>query len=83
MKRGWIEVRTVRPYEGIGFRVDRNPIEQRRVSKGAIHLALEDRTKIDLLRDPVGELHNQREWCDDPEAGDSMNRVPRSHGHGF
>ena len=80
VESGGIEIRAVRPYEGVYFGVDHDPFEDRDVTKRTVQITAQHGPKIDLLYCPVVELDIEDERFDDLERRDAIDGVVRSQG---
>ena len=75
VKRRGVEVRTVRPDEGVCIRVDRDPLEHRDVAKRAVQFPPQYGLEIDCSLCPVIEPDVQYERTCDGERNDAVDGV--------
>ena len=75
MQGSRIEIRAVRPDEGVRIRVDRDLLEDAHIAKRAVQLPAQDRLKIDCSLCPVIEPNIQHERTDDGERDDAVEGV--------
>jgi hypothetical protein len=49
VKRGWVKVGIIGPYEGVNFRIKAHLIEKREITQKVIVVPIQDRFKVNLL----------------------------------
>ena len=77
MQRRGIEIRSVRPNQGVSFRIDFDSAEQLEIAQRSEDLAGQNRTKIDGLFCLIVESNSQRVVGNDIDGGNSANLMRR------